>query len=157
MTEVSERREDPQNDLDSLPDRSRKNVSAVLIGAALIILAYWTLWAVHRSAVASSSTHSYVVFEDAFPAADFLLVALMVLGAWSVITRRATALLWLLLGAGGGLYLFCMDVLYDLQHGVWGAGPNGLVELGINVLTLALSLFIGSWAWRHRQALLDGS
>lgn len=144
-------------DTDSLSARSRRNVSVVLIAAAAIIVFYWTSWVVHRSLVASSTGRSYVVFEDAFPVADFLLVAFMLLAAWALITRRSSALLWLLLGAGGGLYLLGMDVLYDLQHGVWGSGSNGLVELGINLLTLALSVFLGSWAWRHRDALLDGS
>jgi hypothetical protein len=98
-----------------------------------------------------------VTFVDAFPVADFLLVAFLWLGAWSLYARRPSALAWLLLGAGGGLYLFSMDVLYDLQHGVWGSGTNGIVELVINIVTLVLSVFVGSWGWRHRDALLAGS
>jgi len=53
-----------------------------------------------------------------------------------------------------GLYLFGMDVLYDLQHGVWGKGANGLVELAINLVTLSLSVFVLRWAWTRREALL---
>jgi hypothetical protein len=132
-------------------------VALILIVASLIIIAYWAAWALHRSLVASGTSLPYVTFEDAFPLADFLLVVLMLLGAWALQARRPSALAFLLLGAGGGLYLFCMDVLYDLQHGVWGSGANGVVELGINIVTLALSVFVGGWAWRHRDALLDGS
>jgi len=47
-----------------------------------------------------------------------------------------------------------MDVLYDLQHGVWGKGANGLVELAINLVTLGLSVFVLHWAWTRREALL---
>ena len=54
-------------------------------------------------------------------------------------TARRAALFWLLAGGGAGLYLFAMDVLYDLQHGVWGKGGNGVIELVINVVTLGLS------------------
>ena len=46
-----------------------------------------------------------------------------------------------------------MDVLYDLEHGVWAKGANGVVELAINVLTLALSVFVLHWAWVRRDAL----
>ena len=137
--------------------RSRSRVSLILIIASLVIVAYWMAWALDRSLVASGTSLPYVTFEDAFPVADFLLVAFMLLGAWSLQARRPSALAWLLLGAGGGLYLFCMDVLYDLQHGVWGSGANGIVELVINIVTLVLALFLGSWAWRHRDALLAGS
>ena len=48
-----------------------------------------------------------------------------------------------------------MDVLYDLQHGVWGKGANGVMELVINVVTLALSLFVLRWTWVRRDALLS--
>ena len=49
-----------------------------------------------------------------------------------------------------------MDVLYDLEHGIWGRGANGLVELGINIVTLAVATFLGRWSWQRRDALLAG-
>jgi hypothetical protein len=76
-----------------------------------------------------------------------------VAGAHALVTVRRTALFWLLAGGGAGLYLFAMDVLYDLQHGIWGMGSNGIVELAINALTLGLSLFVLRWAWVRRDAL----
>jgi len=30
-----------------------------------------------------------------------------------------------------------MDVLYDLEHGIWGQGAGGALEVAINALTLA--------------------
>jgi hypothetical protein len=48
-------------------------------------------------------------------------------------------------------------VLYDLQHGVWGKGANGLVELAINVLTIGLSVVVLRWTWVRRDALLEGT
>jgi hypothetical protein len=41
-----------------------------------------------------------------------------------------------------------MDVLCDLEHGVWGNGVNGLVEVVINVLTLGRSRFV-PWTRVH--------
>jgi hypothetical protein len=70
------------------------------------------------------------------------------------VTARRAALFWLLAGGGAGLYLCAMDVLYDVQHGVWGKGANGAMELAINVATLALSVFVLCWTWLRREALL---
>jgi hypothetical protein len=133
--------------------RERRTMAGVLVAAAALVVAYWVLWAVHRSLVASETGRAYVQFEDAFPLADAWLVVCLVAGAHALVTLRRTALFWLVAGGGAGLYLFAMDVLYDLQHGIWGRGPNGVVELGINVLTLGLSLFVLRWAWIRRDAL----
>ncbi len=128
-------------------------MAGVLVGAAVLVVAYWVAWTVHRSLVASESGRAYVEFEDAFPLADAWLVVCLVAGARSLLTCRRRALFWLLAGGGAGLYLFAMDVLYDLQHGIWGTGTNGVVELSINLLTLGLSLFVLRWAWVRRDAL----
>ena len=74
-----------------------------------------------------------------------------------LVTFRRAALFWLLAGGGAGLYLFGMDVLYDLEHGIWGKGADGATELAINVLTLALSLFVLRWSWVHHAELLEPS
>lgn len=134
-------------------ERERRTMAGVLLGAALLVVAYWLAWLVHRSLVASETSRSYMQFEDAFPLADAWLVVCLVAGARSLVTSRRMALFWLLAGGGAGLYLFAMDVLYDLQHGIWGKGANGLVELAINVLTLGLSVFVLRWTWVRREAL----
>ena len=129
-------------------------MAGLLVAVAGLVVAYWLAWALHRSLVASETGVAYVQFEDAFPLADGFLVLCLLAGAWCLVTARRAALLWMLAGGGAGLYLFAMDVLYDLQHGVWGKGGNGLVELAINVLTLVLSLTVLRWAWTRRDALL---
>jgi hypothetical protein len=65
-------------------------------------------------------------------------------------------LLWLPLAAGAGLYLFSMDVLYDLEHGIWWASGGGVIELLINLVTGSLSLVLLRWAWTRRAELLAG-
>ncbi len=129
-------------------------MATVLLVAALLIVAYWTGWLVHRSVVASETGVPYTQFEDAFPLADGWLAVCLVAASYCLVTARRAALFWLLAGGGSGVYLFCMDVLYDLQHGVWGKGGNGLVELAINVLTIGLSVFVLRWTWVRRLALL---
>ena len=129
-------------------------MAGLLVAVAVLIVAYWGAWALHRSLVASETGVPYTQFEDAFPLADGFLVVCLLAGAWCLVSQRRAALFWLLAGGGAGLYLFAMDVLYDLEHGVWGKGGNGLVELAINVLTLVLSITVLRWAWTRRDALL---
>ena len=135
--------------------RSRRAMAALLLAAALLIAAYWLAWLAHRSLVASETGAAYTQFEDAFPLADGWLALCLVAAAYCLVTARRAALFWLLAGGGAGIYLFAMDVLYDVQHGIWGKGANGVMELVINLVTLALSLFVLRWAWVRRDALLS--
>lgn len=126
---------------------------AGLVGVAVIGL-YWVLWYAARSVVASNSTRAYYDFENAFPLADAWLGACVLAGLWCLSRRRAAALAWLLMGSGAGVYLFAMDVLYDLENGIYTSGGGGVIEALVNVLTLALSAWFGRWAWQRRDALL---
>jgi hypothetical protein len=136
---------------------TRRRVSVVLSAVATITVLYWVAWLVHRSLIASEHSAAYYQFENAFPLADGWLVLCLVGAALTLPARRPTALLWLLAGGGAGLYLFAMDTLYDIEHGVWGKGANGLIELGITIVTVALSLAILRWTWRRREELLHPS
>ncbi len=114
---------------------------------------YWTLWFTHRSWVASETTRSYYDFENAFPLADGIVTVLIILTSWSLWRGRPTAVLFGLLAAGGGLYLFGIDVLFDLEHGIWTKGANGVIELGINLVTLVATLALSRWIWTNRRSL----
>jgi len=131
----------------------RRTMAVLLLAVAALIAAYWIAWLAHRSLVASETGLSYTQFEDAFPLADAWLALCLVAASFCLLTARRAALFWLLAGGGAGLYLFAMDVLYDLQHGIWGKGGNGLVELAINLVTLGLSLFVLHWAWVRRDVI----
>lgn len=114
-------------------------------------------WYADRSAVASSSRHAYAEFENAFPLADGWLALCCVAAIVALRRQSPSALLWLLLAGGAGGYLFCMDVLYDLEHGIWwSSGAGGVVELAINVATLVVSVVLVRWAWHRRTALVNG-
>ena len=135
--------------------RRRRAMAGLLLAVALVIAGYWLAWLLHRSLVASETGAAYTQFEDAFPLADGWLAFCLVAASYCLWTARRAALFWLLAGGGAGLYLFAMDVLYDLQHGVWGKGGNGAMELVINIVTLALSVFVLRWTWVRRDALLS--
>jgi hypothetical protein len=129
-------------------------VSVLLVVIAAVIVAYWVGWYTDRKLLASETTAAYYQFENAFPLADGWLTVCLLAAAVALRRRSATALLWLLMGAGAGGYLFCMDVLYDLEHGIWSKGAGGAVELVINVATLAVTVGLTRWTWRRRVDLI---
>ena len=141
----------------AVSDTARRRLAVLLVAVAVVTVAYWVLWFSHRSLVASETRPAYYQFENAFPLADGWLVLTVLGAAVSLWRRRPSAVGWLLAGGGAGMYLFCMDVLYDLEHGIWAKGGNGVVELVINLLTLTLSVGLLRWTWRRRRALLEVS
>src|SRR4051812_12291438 len=111
-----------------------------------------------RSRVAGNRGRASYEFEKAFPLADGWLTIALIGAAWTVSRRSPMALFWLLAGGGAGLYLFGMDVLYDLENGIWwNSGAGGVIELVINVVTLLVSIWLLRWSWQRRDALLAGA
>jgi hypothetical protein len=132
-------------------------VIIVLLVSALIMASYWIVWSSARGAVASNTRPAYYEFENAFPLADGWITFCLLAAAWSLWRDRASALLWLLAGGGAGIYLFGMDVLYDVEHGIWWrSGAGGVIELAINIVTLIVSVGLLRWAWLRRTRLIAG-
>jgi hypothetical protein len=132
-------------------------VRIMLVVAVVIDVAYWTTWFTNRSWVESDTTKAYVAFENAFPLADAWLGLTCILAFIALGRRSPTALLWLIAAGSAGMYLFGMDVLYDLQNGIYGKGAGGIIEAGINLITLVFSVVALRWAWTRRDALLAGT
>ena len=120
-------------------------------------LAYWIVWFfVDRSWLATADTPAYYTFENAFPAADAWMAVTGALAAVALARRRPAALLWMLVAGSASVYLAAMDVLFDLQNGIYRASSgiaNVAVELFINVGCLTGGIAIIAFAWRHRVAL----
>jgi len=132
-------------------------VTAAMGLAVVLTVAYWVLWYAARSSVASNHRPAYYEFENAFPLADGWAVLCLLLALWGLHRRSAAAGLWLAAAGGAALYLFGMDVLYDLERRIWWrSGAGGWIELVINVLTLALGILLLRWTWVHRRALRFG-
>src|SRR5437764_12207925 len=131
-----------------LEERDRRRLITVLVIVTAIDIAYWVAWYADRSLVASNARSAYYEFENAFPLADAWLTVALIGAAWTLSHHSPMALFWLLAGGGAGLYLFGMDVLYDLENGIWwNSGAGGVIELVINVITLAVSIWLLRWAW----------
>jgi len=141
-----------------IEESQRRRVIIVMLAGVVLMVAYWTAWYADRSLVASNHRSAYYEFENAFPLADGWLTVALLGAVWSLTRRSPLALFWMLAGGGAGLYLFGMDVLYDLENGIWwNSGAGGVIELVVNVVTLVVSVWLMRWAWQRRDTLLAGS
>lgn len=135
----------------------RRFILGVAVFSAVATTAYWIVWfGVDREILASAHTESYYAFENAFPLADAWMVVASIGASIALARRRASALLWCIAGGATSVYLGLLDVLFDLENGVYRTPDAGAVavELTINALTLALGAVVLGWAWRRRRELV---
>jgi hypothetical protein len=136
--------------------RGARALGVTAIGAALITVAYWVTWyAGGRELLASAHTPEYFAFESAFPAADAWLALCALIAGVQLLRGRPSATYWLFLTAGCGYYLGLLDVLFDLENGIYrvprGGDPVAVgIEIAINILTFATVSVSLWWAWRNR-------
>jgi hypothetical protein len=129
----------------------------IALGVALLTVSYWVIWyAGGRDLLASAHTPEYFAFENAFPAADGWLALCALISGIQLLRGRSSAIFWLFLTAGCGLYLGLMDVLFDVENGIYlvpkGGDPVAVgIEIAINVLTFATVSVSLWWAWRNRS------
>jgi hypothetical protein len=132
----------------------RRAVTVMLVVAIALDAAYWSIWFAQRDWLASEHTQAYYDFENAFPLADLWLGAVCVLALVTLVRRQPIALLWLVAAGAAGLYLGCMDLLYDVEHGVFTSGGGGVVEAVIVAVTWVFALTVLRFSWTHRGELL---
>ncbi|MEP7052350.1 MAG: hypothetical protein ABJB12_18430, partial [Pseudomonadota bacterium] len=131
-------------------------ILGVLIFGVVATTAYWVIWfGVNRDWLASAHTESYYAFENSFPVADAWMTLAGLAAISALLRRRASALLWSVAAGAISIYLGLMDVLFDLENGIYRSGDTSgvIVEIVINVLTLSMGLVVLSWAWRSRREL----
>jgi hypothetical protein len=126
----------------------RRTIVVMLVGALALDVAYWSIWFVSRDTLASEHRAAYYEFENAFPLADTWLGLACLLALVSLLQARPSAYFWLACSGAAGLYLFGMDFLYDVEHGIFAEGAGGLVEACIVAITLLFSLTALRYAWR---------
>lgn len=135
----------------------RPRLTGLLVLTSALLVTYWVIWFADRGLLASDDTAGYIAFEQSFPLADAWLTGAALLAAIQLWRRRQSALMWLTILGGAGMYLCAMDVLYDLQHGIY-TKPNGAnTEIAINIATAALSIGVIRFSWRFREHLAPSS
>lgn len=131
--------------------------------AAIIIPLFWLLWFTFPAAIqtiqpGSPEYPAYVTFEQAFLLADAWLALCSLLAAIGLFKMRFWGLLFALLAGSAAIFLGLMDLLYDLQHGVFSPlTGEAAIELTIVCLSLGLGAATIILAWnalRNFEAML---
>jgi hypothetical protein len=131
----------------------RRTVQVMLVVAIVIDVAYWSIWFTDRDVLASEHTQAYYDFENAFPLADLWLGLACLLALVALTQERRSATFWLTCAGSAGMYLFGMDLLYDVEHGIFTSGGGGAIEAVIVALTLVFSLTVLRFAWNRPIAV----
>ena len=136
--------------------RGGRFILGVLIFGVVATIAYWVVWfGVDRELLASAHTESYYAFENSFPVADAWMTLVGLAATVALFRRRASSLLWSIAAGTTSIYLGCLDVLFDLENGIYRSVDTGgvIVEVVINVLTLSMGVVVLVWAWQKRREL----
>jgi len=139
-------------------------IAVVMIAVAIVTAMYWIVWFLIPGGRAALATlphdRAYISFENAFPAADGWMSFAALVAAIQILRGRSSAIMWMFIGGGAGIYLAGMDVLFDLENGVYRAiatNPGSVgAEMAINVATIGISLWVMWWAHKHRDWMCRG-
>jgi hypothetical protein len=136
--------------------RGGRFILGVIIFGWVATIAYWVVWfGIDRELLASAHTDSYYAFENSFPVADAWMAFAGVAATVALVRRRASAFLWSIAAGTTSVYLGLLDVLFDLENGIYHSSDTGgvVVEIAINVLTLSLGTVVLVWTWQKRREL----
>ena len=121
--------------------------------AALGTVAYWVAWFA-TGAVQTSADPTYLAFENAFPLADAWMATCYVVSAALLLSGRVAAVPWGIAAGGAMVFLGCMDVLYNLEHGKYADMTGEMaIETAINLACLGFGPFTIWRLWRIRRRL----
>ena len=135
------------------PPGGLKALTLALWVAAALDCLYWVLFFT-TGAVQSSQDPVYLAFERAFPAADAWLAVAALLCAHGLQRRRPRAVLYGIAAGSAFIYLGLMDVLYDLEHGVYSEfSGEVMIEIAIVAACFLFGPFLMHYVWRHRRWL----
>ncbi|MGO9603719.1 MAG: hypothetical protein ACLQAT_10045 [Candidatus Binataceae bacterium] len=109
---------------------------------AIVTPLYWIIFFATGNLTPSPSDFGYR-FEIAFPAADLLMAAAAAIAAIGLARGARWGRAMALVTAGAALYLAGMDILFDLENGVYLLGRSQTaVEATINVSCVAFGIYL---------------
>lgn len=115
-------------------------LAALLLVTAAVTIAYWVDF-FGRGSVHVVEEEWYIRFERAFPAADGWMALCSLIAGVGLLAGSDAGIVFGLAAAGALVFLGLMDVLFNLQNGLYRLLPESLAmwaEVVINVWSLAL-------------------
>jgi hypothetical protein len=99
-------------------------LAVALFIVAAITAAYWVIWYLVPGGEAMLSVlpddPAHKRFEDAFLVADAWMAFGAVIAALRLLSGAPGASAWLYMAGSAAIYLAGMDILYDVQNGIYG-------------------------------------
>jgi hypothetical protein len=136
-------------------------IRRVLVIAMILDITFWTAWFIDPRLITEDTSEAFMHYENAFPLGHLLVVITVLLAYLALRNPRwaSAALISLPAAAGAKGYITGVDVLYNIQHGLYlGSPPYYIVlRLTLNLLTLAFTLIALRWTWAQRHQLIDAT
>ncbi|MDR5695842.1 MAG: hypothetical protein QN198_05420 [Armatimonadota bacterium] len=131
---------------------------AFLILTAVVTVVYWIVFFTSEGIVQTRTDEVYLAFERAFPLADAWLVVASALAARGLLRADSSGLLWSLLAGSSLIYLGLMDILFNLENGIYTVLSSSVaIEIVINAFCVIFGPVLIAGVWSRRQLLLSGS
>jgi hypothetical protein len=132
---------------------ARRTLAAVLLLGGIGTILYWVAFFT-SGVVQATQDPCYLAFERAFPAADAWTAATAIAAGSAFWRRRPGAVLFGIAAGSGFVFLGLMDVLYNLEHGMYAVHTAEMAnEIVINVFCLTVGPAAIAYAWRNRRDL----
>ncbi len=122
-------------------------VLEVLAGVFTII--FWILFFFVPNSVQSSNERCYMVFQRSFVAADLWMSIAFFLSAHYLYHHETAGVLWGIVAGGTFVFLGLMDVLYNIENGMYKNMNTGMFfEVLINLVSIGFGSFTIHYTWR---------
>lgn len=119
-------------------------LAVLLLITAIVTVAYWIDFFVHGS-VNVVDADWYIKFERAFPVADAFMATCCTLAAIGLLCNASYGVGFALVAAGALLFLGLMDVMFNVDNGLYGYVRTSWPmrgELVINVWSIGFGLLL---------------
>lgn len=129
-------------------------IIGILLFTFLAPVIYWIMF-FFADSVQVRTDEVYLAFERSFPLADAWMAICGLLGAIGLWRGRGWGFLFGLLAASSAVFLGLMDVLFNLNEGIYSIpGSETMIEVMLNVLTLSLGPVTIVYLWKNRFTLI---
>jgi len=123
----------------------------VLVGA--LTLLYWVLFFFVPNSVQSSTKESYLIFEHSFVIADVWMSVAFFLSAYYLVKKNLKGVLWGIVAGGTFVYLGAMDILYNLENGMYLHINGGMIgEIIINLASVIFGAIAINYMWKFMKS-----